>query len=80
MAIYNINDLITCMFDRCMDIKENVMRKEMGFDNEDDFSEKAVPLLPEEWEWEHWPAVSEFIMDIVEHAEYFVTNAMRILQ
>jgi len=42
MAIYNINDLITCMFDRCMDIKENVMRKEIGFDNETDFSEKGA--------------------------------------
>jgi len=44
------------------------------------FWDKAVPLLPNEWEWEHWPAVSEFIMDIVEHAEDFVTNAMRTLQ
>lgn len=45
-----------------------------------DFWEKVVPLLPEEWEWAHWQAVSEFIMEIVEHAEDFVTNAMRTLQ
>jgi hypothetical protein len=45
-----------------------------------EFWEKAVPLMPEEWEWEHWPAVSEYIMNIVEHAEDFVTNAMSTLQ
>ena len=46
----------------------------------EEFWEKAVPCLPDEWEWEYWPEVSEFVMEIVEHAEDFVTNAMRTLQ
>ena len=46
----------------------------------EEFWVKAIPLLPKEWEWEHWPAVSEFIMEIVEHAEDFVNNAKRTLQ
>lgn len=46
----------------------------------DGFWEKAISLLPEAWEWGYWPDVSEFIMQIVEHAEDFVNNAMRTIR
>ena len=41
---------------------------------------KSLQLLPEQWGWEYWLTVSEFIMEIVNHAEDFVNNAKRILQ
>lgn len=46
----------------------------------DEFWTKSVSLLPNEWNWEHWHNVSEFIMEIVNNAEDFVNNAMRTIQ